>query len=78
MESNISPYMDEINRQMLSVLNARVSPRKGEDRKKERRGEQRERVCMSVGIMETQVFSVGPQRDREVKRLRTKTETGFV
>lgn len=39
MESNISPYMDEINRQMLSV----VSPRKGEDRKKERRGEQRER-----------------------------------
>lgn len=39
--------MDEINRQMVSVLNARVSPRKGEDRKKEKRGEQnRERESL--------------------------------
>lgn len=39
---------------------------------------EKERVCASVGITGAQIVSVGPQRDPEVKRVRTKTETGFV
>lgn len=51
---------------------------KGEGEKDEGGREEKERVCMGVDITETQVFSLVPQRDREVGRLRTKTGTGFV
>ncbi len=71
-------FSDHLSKKHLNKYNIQcVTVHKHTTRKRER---EREILCFfqSVGITDAQVVSVVPQRDREVKRLRTKTETSFV